>query len=724
MAMILFPKDWGTYPTAIVDTKTKNVSALQLAGVYKKMGVKNYYFHLALTQPELQGVDPHSPNLSSENKERIALECEINPWYFFREVARVPAQAGKDPGVYLFNRANVALYFSFFNNVDFALIMPRQLGKSLGTDILEVQLILFMLANSEINMLTKDNSLRVKNVERLKNIIALVPPYLRLNDKDSDNQQQITYNRRGNKYTTSVAQTSESAALNVGRGLTSPIIHVDEGPFVKFIGTIIPAMLASTIAAREEALRNNMPCGNIFTTTAGKKDDRDGKYMYDLIHGGALWNESFLDLNDKESLIAIVRKQSRGKKPIINGTFSHRQVGKDDAWLHETLEITNAKGDEADRDFFNVWTSGTLRSPLSTKLNNRIRESEIEYAHTEISSEGYIINWLIPEEEIESYMASNSLVIGLDTSELVGRDDTALVVKNIADLSVVATMAINESYIISLALYCVEFMVKYKNTTVIIERKSSGIIFIETLLINLPIHGIDPFTRVYNKIVEEASSDAKARALLSVPLSARDAFFYEGIKTKFGFSTDANLRRDLYVNILPLLAKRGGGVVRCSILSSQIRALVVKNGRIDHTASGNDDLVIAWLLCGWFIVNAKGKQYYDIDSRDCMRLAGTDGKPMTEERVMEQANQKRLRQAIEAIKEELSNTTDAFHQVKKEAEIKHLASLTEHDGGTVVTFDDLMEQAKEARDKNTKNTTPTYNVKHTPSPVNGNIFYC
>ena len=723
--MILFNQDYQRYPSVMIDTKTKNQSALNIVGLYRSMGVENCYFPLTLMQPDLQGVDPYSPTLTENQKTMIAQECQFNPWYFFREIARVPAQAGMKPNQYRLNRANIALYWSFFNNVDFALIMPRQLGKSLGTDFLMVYLELFVLWNSKINMLTKDNGLRVANVERIKNIINLLPPYLFINRNDADNQQQVTYNERGNKYNTSVAQSSEAAALNVGRGLTSPIIHIDEGPFIKFIGTIIPAMLASTTAAREEAEINGMPYGNIFTTTAGKKDDRDGKYMYDLIHGGAIWSEKYLDLADRLELSKVVLKNSKGKKPLINGTFSHRQVGKDDQWLHDVLANTNAMGDEADRDFFNVWTSGTLRSPLSPKLNDIIKESEKEYAHMELSKDGYLFNWLIEEEEIEERMKHGNFVLGMDTSELVGRDDTGLLLMDITDMSVVATAYVNESYILTLALYVVELMVKYTNITINIERKSSGITFLETLLIELPKHGIDPFTRLYNTVVNESKGNTKLQGMLNTPLHTRSSFFYESLKTKFGFVTTADSRRELYVNILPELAKRAGGSVYCKVLSDQIRSLVVKNGRIDHTSSGHDDMVVSWLLAGWFIMKAKNLQHYGIDPRDCMRLAGNNGQRITEEQVLVQQEQKELRDEIDRLKEQLATINDAFTRVRMEQNLKYLVAMTQDDGGVALTYDELVKDAEEIKSNHKpsyvkKSSTDRFLDKHPDAEV----VYC
>ena len=167
-------------------------------------------------------------------------------------------------------------------------------------------------------------------------------------------------------------------------------------------------------------------------------------------------------------------------------------------------------------------------------------------------------------------MHNGKFVLGMDTSELVGRDDTGMVLVDITDMSVVGTACVNESYILTLALYVVELMVKYRNITINIERKSSGITFLETLLIELPKHGIDPFTRIYNTVVNDAASDKKLQAMLNTPLTSRNGFFYESIKTKFGFVTTADSRKELYVNILPELAKRAGGSVCCKVRKQQM----------------------------------------------------------------------------------------------------------------------------------------------------------
>jgi len=53
------------------------------------MGISNCAFHLALLNPQLEEVDPHSVDLDLRTKALILEECKNNPWYFFREIVRV-----------------------------------------------------------------------------------------------------------------------------------------------------------------------------------------------------------------------------------------------------------------------------------------------------------------------------------------------------------------------------------------------------------------------------------------------------------------------------------------------------------------------------------------------------------------------------------------------------------------------------------------------------------
>lgn len=699
--MILFQNDWGRYPTAIVDYDTSNKSFLRLASLLRDMGVQNCLFPLALIQPALKGVDPHGPNLTDQQKVMIGLECEHNPWYYLREVVRIPPIAGPVPISYIANRGNIALTWSFLCNVDFALIQPRQTGKSVSTDCLMVWLLFIGASNTLINMITKDDSLRKANIERLKRIRDLLPKYLfTLARDDSDNQFELTYKALDNVYRAGVSQNSESTANNLGRGLTSPVTHIDEGPFIKYIGTTLPAALASGNTARQEAKAYGRPYGNIFTTTAGKKDDRDGRYMYDMISDGAVWQELFYDSTDRVVLNDLITRNRGGRKQIINGTFSHRQLGYTDEWLYEAMSNAGSSGEAADRDFFNIWTSGTQSSPLSPKLNETIRESKQEILHQEITKDLYIIRWYCPEDEIEAMMASGSFILGLDTSDAVGRDCIGGTLIDTRDLSTVAAMTFNETNLIRFANFLADFMIRYPTVTLNPERKSTGAMIIDNLLLILPRHGVDPFRRIFNSIVHKHAENPEAYKEICQPMSTRSRDFYDMRKKHFGFVTTSELRLTLYSTVLQNAAKKAGHVVRDKVLVDELLGLVVKNGRIDHTASGHDDHVIAWLLAQWLVTLGHNLQHYGIDTSKALSGVSELGRALTFEETYAQEQQRQYRLEIEKLCEELGETADLFIVGRLEARLKTLSSRLTTDDLEAVTVDALISQAAEQRTAN------------------------
>lgn len=104
---------------------TRNTSFLKMHQYLKAIGIKNNKFMLALLDPDLAGIDPHDPNLSTYYKSKVLAECMVNFWYFAREVVRVPDQGGSGKGIPLeLHRGNMALFFCSIYNMNIFLELP------------------------------------------------------------------------------------------------------------------------------------------------------------------------------------------------------------------------------------------------------------------------------------------------------------------------------------------------------------------------------------------------------------------------------------------------------------------------------------------------------------------------------------------------------------------------------------------------------------------------
>lgn len=700
--MILFKEDWDLYPNAIVDTQTKNESFLHMAALYKEMGIENHQWMLQLHNPKLQGIDPHSKVLSAAAMLEIAQECKVNFFYYIREVVRVPGGMEDDPIKFRAHRGNMALYWVFFNHITFILEQIRQTGKSFACYVLDRWLTDFGGYKTKYNLLTKDDTLRSAALETLKEIRDELPLYLRMNRRDdSHNSEYYSINRLGNSFEAHVPQKSEKAALNVGRGLVSPVFRVDEAAFIYNIGTSLPAAFASGTAARDRAIRYNQPYGYILTTTSGKKDDRDGKYIFNMINNSTIMDERMFDCQNIKQLEEVVRKGNHKGELRISAKYNHRQLGYTDEWLRNAIEKAEATGEAADRDFGNIWTSGGQYSPLSIHLNEVIRNSERKDFFTEIVKPyNYVLRWFIPEHEIERRMASGFYTIGLDTSEAAGNDDIFMVVRDIRNGQVVCAGNFNETNLILFSQFTVDFLKRFENTLLVAERRSTGAMILDYLLLMLPTAGIDPFVRIYNRIVQDHEEFPDRFDEIRKGLSYRDPEVYVRYKKAFGFATSGSgltSRSELYSTTLQQAAKTTGDRVFDPKLINQILGLVVRNGRVDHEPGEHDDGVIAWLLSFWILAAGKRLDFYGINSREILVNNAEHQKDNSPTAIYGRMEQQLLRNEIAKLLEQIKSERDDYLVSRYETKVFHLNNRLSSEDQRNLSIDDVVRRLKEER---------------------------
>lgn len=721
MDIILRKSDWARFPTAVVDYNTSNQSFLRVVKLYKKMGIDNCEWPLALLQPELSGIDPHADDLSAEIKMKIAMECRYNPWYYFREVARLPANSGDVPIRFKANRGNLALYWCFFNHVDFALIQPRQTGKSGSTDSLTAPLMYIWASNTTINLITKDTKLKNSNVERMKEIRDLMPDYIHpANPNDADNTDLLTCIRLNNKYKTAVGRNDKIAADKLGRGMTVPIMQFDEVPYINLIGVSLPVALASAGAARDQAREANQPYGNIFTTTPGSILTRDGKWAHAFLTGGATWSEHYLDLPSEAILHEVVDKGSTGLKPLVYGAFNHRQLGMSDEWLLGKLRDSASSGELADRDYFNIWTADSTGSPFDEETRARIAKSEVEPVYMEINDYRYALRWQIPREQLDARMANSRTILALDPSEGLGGDNDAMgmILYDIETAEVLMTCRVNETNIEQYAHFIADMLVKYVNVTYMFERKSTGLSILDSLIIVLNTLGIDPFKRIYNRIVDEKDDFKEEFRRLQTPVSQRQISFYNPYKRYFGFNTAGSGRhsRDsLYGEIMMSAVRYGGHVIKDKELINEFFTLIVKDGRVDHAKGAHDDLVIAYLLAHWLAIKGQNLFHYGIAPGSVLtraRAYESNVSPIERRKIARNAE---MREVFDNLLDLLKTTKDHMAVSRIEMQLRRLSQEIDFgDDAGGVGIDAMIKQATDERSRQAR-----VNRYQQPTPYGG-----
>ena len=667
VVMILFDKDWQEQG-AVIHYSTCNQSFIKMHILLKRMGIKNNTFFLSLTQPELAKYNPHHlTDNSVELRQKIALECKINYWYYIRECVRVPV-SGKPPGPYIVNRANLALAWLFLCCVDVFLTMPRQIGKTIGTMVLTAWHMYLAGQNMNIGLFARNGSLSMENVDRLKFIRDNLPKYLVYQTPaDTNNKEGVSYAQLATTYKTFIAQMDKIRAQEQGKGETFVWEHWDEFPFYANSWLSYVSAVAATNRAQEQAQNSGLGCSNIITTTAGDLSTEAGRYAYGIKTDAMRFNERLYDAIDKEHLHSLIKAGCSNNAFMAYCEFSYKQLGESEEWFKRVTR--NKDKGTIERDYLNIWQSGGEEAVLPKHLVDRMAASVIDPI-TCTFYESLMIRWFVDPDLVKSdQFKDRPYIMGCDTSDNVGLDFTTLILVDPSDLTVVATCKCNLANLAFVAKLVVEIMTWFPRSIFIPERNKNGAFLLDLIILALQTKHIDPIRRIYNTYIQDYTD-------LSPKLSSLD--LSSGLVRKhFGFTTSGDTRSELYGSVLMTLMELMADRISDADIFDQARGLIVRNGRIDHSSGSHDDLLISLLLVGYFIIYGRNLYLYGIKREEFLtsvdESTGEHIDPLEKERMLR--NRKRIKQ----IEETLPHCTSVMIKAALQRELNHLKSITKEE---------------------------------------------
>lgn len=104
-----------------------NQSFVDISELLKYMNVKNNDFMLKLNNEELKDIDPHSEDLTDEQKSAIIEECKNNIWYFIRELVLVPDKRFIDTYIpYQLDMYSLANIWCSYNNISNYVVTTKE----------------------------------------------------------------------------------------------------------------------------------------------------------------------------------------------------------------------------------------------------------------------------------------------------------------------------------------------------------------------------------------------------------------------------------------------------------------------------------------------------------------------------------------------------------------------------------------------------------------------
>ena len=574
------------------DWHTKNTSFLETYNDLYKLGIKNNRFFLRIYDTGLIGVDPYSPVLPKEMQIRIFIECLINPYYWLREILRIP-EDGKPIEVgggtrYRIDRNNVAGWYLFLHGVDHYRSKPRQQGKT--QDCVAQFNYAYHFGNMASTMLffNKDQDQANINLYRLKCQRDMMPTWLQMRavindqgkfDKGIDNTKSIRNPVNGNTIMTMGKATSKESAMKLGRGATAALQYYDEFDFIPYQTEIMNAASFAYSTAAKNAAENKALYGRILSSTPGDLDMRDGAAASEYVNRMLKWDDHMLDMDIKE-LKKIATSKSYNRFVFVE--HSWKQLKLSNEWYEQQCGLVSFNVEVIMREIELKRIHGSSQSPFKRKdliyLMNHVRTpiNQIDYS-----------NNLCPIYIYEKLRLNKVYMLCVDPSEGLAQDNNAMTLIDPVTRKPVAEF---QSPYISQPAFCTllcRFLDDYCPRSVIIIESNKG-----RELINRFLETKYRFQLYYDdgKLGDQVIEKTDPYGRLKAEATRRRAF---------GVWTGSN--RSQYFGILENIMEESKDLLLTKYLVEDTCGLIRKpNGRVEAGQGAHDDNIMSYLI-GMFV---------------------------------------------------------------------------------------------------------------------------
>ena len=573
----------------IYDVKTKNLSFLRISKMLREKGIRNNKFMLTLYDEGLQGVDPRSKEVENSPELQLRIYREIcrNVWYYLREVVRIPADGAEI--MYELNIANATMAFLKLLNRNIIEIICRQHGKTMSNIVFDSWSILFITKNANYAYINKGLGDAKKNLKIFKDVRSALPKWLLVNfvedpKRDIDNQEHKLVAKRNNSLKVVSTGADPDAADKAGRGLTIANVYWDEFSFTKYCDITYQAAIHAFKRASENAKKNGTPYGFIITTTPANLDTEPGAYCKSMIDKAAVWKLQLFDMTPDEIHAYI---QANSSNNFIFVQYTYKELGRDEEWLAETIRDCQGDIAKVKREILLEWPKSMDSSVFNEEQLDKIYEFVKQpESHFYLLDKQYCIDWYEKPDININY------ILSCDVSGGLSRDNSTIVIIHPEDFRVVGDFRSNKIDTDSFKKLLLELMTIYlRNSLLVIERNSYGLNLLQSLMKN---PAIEP--RMYRE-KKEALGEKKTK----------DGFTVKKKTNTVAYGVDTNtVTRKQMLDLLPEIVETEYDKFVSPHVYRDISTLEKKKtGKIEHSASGHDDSLMAYLIFRWAVYYGK-----------------------------------------------------------------------------------------------------------------------
>lgn len=512
---------------------------------------------------------------TAQNMVMEIMKCRMSALYFIENYISVPVAGGR-VSMKESEQWNATdkykIIIDLFQQHDAVLYMSsRQSGKT-TTSAMYLLWCMIFFPKLQVSYLTLDKNRAIDMISRMKEMMDSLPKWLQVKPKSNAERMSYYELSNGSKITASFVSGSNDPD-KVGRGLSSPIVFIDETAFINHAQIVWGALQPSVSAAKIFAKKNGYPNGVIFTSTPQGAGDN---FFYNVYQNSV----KFDDIYDYENKKLHDNYQQEFSKPEKNSFISvvlHWSEFRSQEWYdlqRKELNFDQRKiSQELDLSFLGS-NSCVFSDEIIAQLIPKKRFSKITLPY------GCELNLFDEIDPNEKYY------LGVDTAMSAGSgsDYSAMILARASDgkpvgewhgrFAVVKRFAqVVKATVKSLKII---YGLGSDNLNVVIERNSIGKETVEEL-----IYDDSNFDYEEYLFYETTEQGEKVPGL------------YTSNSGKMGQG-----KRDKMFNMLMTYVNEKAFTISGPLLMDELRNLEQKvNGRIEASRNQHDDVVMAWNFC-------------------------------------------------------------------------------------------------------------------------------
>ena len=344
------------------------------------------------------------------------------------------------------------------------------------------------------------------------------------------------------------------------------------------------ACLPAYKRASENAKKHGSPYGITITTTPNNLDVEAGAFCYDMMQQAARWNIDCFDMSTEE-LDSFINANSQND--FIYVQYSYKELGRDDAWLEEMIRQCNGNRAKIKREILLDWPKSMDSSVFSEEQLDKVQEFvKPPMSHFYLCNKQYVIDWYEQPDINLNYILSCDVAGGLS------RDNSTIVIIHPEDFRIVADFRLSKIDTDNFKKLIKELMTVYlRNSLLVIERNSYGLNILQQFMKDSQIE-----PRMYRE-TKEALGEKKIS----------DGFVVKKKTNTIAYGVDTNtVTRKQMLDMLPeIVDTEYDKFVSPNIYNDLATLERKKTGKIEHSSSGHDDTLMAYLIFRWAVFYGK-----------------------------------------------------------------------------------------------------------------------